>query len=88
MRGYGIHIDGLVQDCSNTIVNALELPQSCTKPSNYEDNLIHNVQGFNHPNEFAYLHVQHQALLPEPMMTYINCTLKKKIQVKFWLKFV
>ena len=25
------HIDGLVQDCSNSIANALELLQSCTK---------------------------------------------------------
>ena len=28
-------IDGLVQDCSNSIANVLELLQSCTKPSNY-----------------------------------------------------
>ena len=27
-----INIDGLVQDCSNSIANALELLQSCTKP--------------------------------------------------------
>ena len=27
------HIDGLVQDCSNSIADALELLQSCTKPS-------------------------------------------------------
>ena len=27
-------IDGLVQDCSNSIANELELIQSCTKPSN------------------------------------------------------
>ena len=27
------YIDGLVQDCSNSISNALELLQSCTKPS-------------------------------------------------------
>ena len=26
------HIDGLVQDCNNSIANALELLQSCTKP--------------------------------------------------------
>ena len=26
-------IDGLVQDCSNSIANALELLQSCPKPS-------------------------------------------------------
>ena len=27
------NIDGLIQDCSNSIANALELLQSCTKPS-------------------------------------------------------
>ena len=31
----GLDIDGLVQDCSNSIANALELLQSCTKPSIY-----------------------------------------------------
>ena len=30
-----MHIDGLVQDCSNSIANALELLQSCTKLSIY-----------------------------------------------------
>ena len=30
------NIDGLVQDCSNSITNALELLQFCTKPSNYQ----------------------------------------------------
>ena len=30
---YANHIDGLVQDCGNSIANALELPQSCAKPS-------------------------------------------------------
>ena len=29
------HIDGLEQDCSNSNANALELLQSCTKPSTY-----------------------------------------------------
>ena len=28
-----VYIDGLVQDCSNSIADALELLQSCTKPS-------------------------------------------------------
>ena len=28
-----LYIDGLVQDCSNSIANALELLQPCTKPS-------------------------------------------------------
>ena len=30
---YILHFDALVQDCSNSIANALELLQSCTKPS-------------------------------------------------------
>ena len=30
---YNILFDGLVQDCSNSIANALELLQSCTKLS-------------------------------------------------------
>ena len=30
---YKIDIDGLAQGCSNSIANALELLQSCTKPS-------------------------------------------------------
>ena len=29
------HIDGLMQDCSISIVAALEILQSCTKPSNF-----------------------------------------------------
>ena len=34
-------INGLVQDCSNSSANALELLQSCTKPSNY----FHSLSG-------------------------------------------
>ena len=30
---YIVYIDGLVQDCSNSIANALDLLQSCIKPS-------------------------------------------------------
>ena len=33
VEGKCLNIDGLVQDCSNSIANALELLQSCTKPS-------------------------------------------------------
>ena len=29
------HIDGLMQDCSNSIADAMELLQSCTKPLIY-----------------------------------------------------
>ena len=33
-------IDGLVQDCRNSIANALELLQSCTQPSKYAYNFV------------------------------------------------
>ena len=33
---HDVYIDGLAQDCSNSIANALELLQSCTKLSIYE----------------------------------------------------
>ena len=38
MRGHDS--DGLVQDCSNSIANALELLQSCTKPSTLSWNFL------------------------------------------------
>ena len=34
---YSLYIDGLVQDCSNPVVNALELLQSFTKASIYNN---------------------------------------------------
>ena len=34
------HVDGLMQDCSNSIANTLELLQSCTKLS-----ILHNPHG-------------------------------------------
>ena len=33
MPGSRLSVDGLAQDCGNSTANALELPQSCTKPS-------------------------------------------------------
>ena len=33
LQYFNLHIDGLVRDCSNSVANALGLPQSCTKPS-------------------------------------------------------
>ena len=33
MVDMALHIDGLVQDRSNSIANAMELLQSCSKPS-------------------------------------------------------
>ena len=35
------HVDDFVQDCSNSIANALELLQSCTKPLMYMCGMVH-----------------------------------------------
>ena len=45
------HIDGfIVQDCSISTVNALEILKSCTKPSNYDpENKI--SLGFEHKHQ-------------------------------------
>ena len=40
---YTSYIDGLVQDCSNSSVLAMELLQSCTKPSMCINGLGHHV---------------------------------------------
>ena len=37
------HIDGLVQDCSNSSAFALELLQSCTKPLIYIPTDLYNI---------------------------------------------
>ena len=42
---YQDHIDDLVQDCSNSIANALELLQSCSKPWLYTDTLFKSAVG-------------------------------------------
>ena len=33
LKSYTDHTNGIVQDCSNSFANTLELLQSCTKPS-------------------------------------------------------
>ena len=35
LHNFQVYVEGLVQDCSNSIANALELLQSCTEPSMY-----------------------------------------------------
>ena len=37
-------MDGFLQDCNNFIANALELLQSCTKPSNYMPRMCDTVK--------------------------------------------
>ena len=39
------YFDGFMQDCSNSIANALELLQSCTKPSIWIFIYISNLAG-------------------------------------------
>ena len=43
-----VNIDGLVQDCSNSIANALELLQSCTKPLICIGQTLEVLDIFNH----------------------------------------
>ena len=38
------HIDGLVQDCSISIANALEILLSCTKPWIYSTEMNNEIQ--------------------------------------------
>ena len=53
------YIDGLAQDCSNSIANALELMQSCTKPSIwFVVNLVKYILLYNftiHPDSLMYV---------------------------------
>ena len=49
MGRFNDHFDDLVQDCSNSSANALELLQSCTKPSSWR-----------HPNGLSYYHSEMQ----------------------------
>ena len=41
-----LNIDGLVQDCSNSTANALELLQFCIKPSIYFDERERGISPF------------------------------------------
>ena len=44
------HIDGLMQDCSTSIANAMVILQSCTKPSIYGwHDLEHSPHGYQSP---------------------------------------
>ena len=42
-KNHNIHFNGLVQDCSNSIANTLELLQSCTKPLNFDYELTKDI---------------------------------------------
>ena len=53
-----MYIDGSVQNCSNSIANALELLQSCTKPS------ISTIESTNQPSHLniiiAFFYIKHE----------------------------
>ena len=67
--GWVNHVDSLAQDCSNSIANALDLLQSCTKPSKRKSpsngnihsarpgrhNLVHILSDIHNCDEPAYL---------------------------------
>ena len=42
-----MYVDGLVQACSNSIANALELLQSCTKPSMWKQKKVKTKEQMN-----------------------------------------
>ena len=52
------HIDGLVQDCSNSSALAMELLQSCTKPSILlfytEKEVLHILMAWWYNNELCF----------------------------------
>ena len=53
---FGIYIDGLVQDCSNSIALAMELLQSCTEPSIYGIKLISDaISSINFREKWTWL---------------------------------
>ena len=41
-QGQEAHIDGSMQDCSNSSALEMELLQSCTEPSTYTSTLIYS----------------------------------------------
>ena len=50
MAGASQHMGGLVQYYSNTNVLAVELLQSCTKPSIYSSVFMYAMYSTNHPD--------------------------------------
>ena len=58
--GAEMNIDGLVHDCSIFISNALEILQSCTKPSIYFDRTVNKFKPIIHlkRNERRHLHIK------------------------------
>ena len=53
---FGIYIDGLVHDCSNSIALAMELLQSCTEPSIYGIKLISDaISSINFREKWTWL---------------------------------
>ena len=61
-----ISMDGLVQDCSTSIANTLELLQSCTKTAIYFANTDHGCSDMEIPTEtgrisvFVRLYIKHR----------------------------
>ena len=53
---FQLHIDGLVQDCSNFSALAVELLQSCTKPPIWTFHYVVKSQSFNPGLQYPHLH--------------------------------
>ena len=85
---WSLHIDGSVQDCSNSIASALELLQSCTNPSIYSnvpmivavDFLTVPIVHIGWGND---RHMSGAKPFTEPLLTYCQLDCAEQILLKF-----
>ena len=64
------NVDGVVQDCSNYITNALELLQSCTEPSMFTPHLVLYMHRLLRC--FCFTVKQYNPLFHRGLVTYIS----------------
>ena len=69
------YIDGLVQDCSNSIANALELLQSCTKPL---------LWGMYHVHCFGFCNYLHEYLNKNNKCIFIVAMMILNFKLQLW----
>ena len=55
-----LQVNGLVQNCSISIVNALEILQSCTKPSKQSFKILINMMRLWYGNVFCIIGLRHK----------------------------
>ena len=78
-----LQINGLVQDCSNSIANALELLQSCTEPSIwYRHHISHGTLSEDISCQAVYSN-----LLVCPWSSCLTCALLMVVTLSRWRHF-